>query len=52
MPKKLKDKAPPIVLTEEQIYDAAQWYFYKWLSNSALAGISLSAPTTPEPGEI
>ena len=51
--RKTKSRPPgPAVLTDQERYDAAQWYFYKWLSAAELAGIPKAPWRNPEPGEI
>jgi hypothetical protein len=42
----------PAPLTAEERLDGAQWYYYKWLSLSELAGIPLAPRLEPGPGEI
>lgn len=42
----------PAVLTDDERYDAAQSYFYNWLSRAELAGLPKTAPREPQPGEI
>lgn len=42
----------PASLTAEELYDGAQWHYYKWLSRAELAGIPKAPRYDPRPGEI
>lgn len=42
----------PAALTDEERYDGAQWYLYKWLSVAELGAFPKLPPREPEPGEI
>lgn len=44
--------AGPADITDQERYDAAQSYFYNWLSRAELAGIPKEPYREPEPGEI
>lgn len=38
--------------TDDERYDAAQWYFYKWLAAAELGDVPKLPFREPEPGEI
>jgi hypothetical protein len=50
--KKPSPKQGPADLTDQERYDGAEWYLYKWLSVAELGAFPKLPPREPEPGEI
>jgi len=42
----------PAALTDDERYEGAQWYLYKWLSVAELGAFPKLPHREPEPGEI